>query len=154
HGVNLPTYLLEESLAWPGQHAGFLGARHDPWQITRDPNAANFAVENLRLIPGLTVDQIADRRTLLDRVNAKQKWLGESTSGRQLSDNQDRAFSVLTSGRMAAAFDLDKEPSKVRDKYGRHSFGQSLLLARRLVQAGVSIVQANMGQVQNWDTHE
>lgn len=154
HGVNLPTYLIEGPLAWPGQHAGFLGARHDPWQITRDPNDRDFTVENLCPLPGLTIDQIADRRKLLDRVNAGQKWLGESAAGRQLSDNQSRAFSVLTSGRMAAAFDLSKEPEKVREKYGRHTFGQSLLLARRLIQTGVSVVQANMGQVQNWDTHE
>ena len=51
------------------------------------------------------------------------------------------------------AFDIDKEDPKVRDRYGRHMFGQSLLLARRLVEAGVPIVQANMGRVQNWDTH-
>ena len=60
---------------------------------------------------------------------------------------------MLLSGKVARAFDLDKEDPKVRDRYGRHMFGQSLLLARRLVEAGVPIVQANMGRVQNWDTH-
>jgi len=61
---------------------------------------------------------------------------------------------LLTSGRMAQAFELEREPEHVRDAYGRHTFGQSLLLARRLAEAGVSIVQANMGGVQTWDTHE
>ena len=60
---------------------------------------------------------------------------------------------MLTSGRVARAFDIDREPAAVRDRYGRHAFGQSLLLARRLVEAGVPVVQANMGRVQNWDTH-
>src|SRR5262249_53701208 len=66
---------------------------------------------------------------------------------------QRLAFSVLTSGRVATAFEIDQEPAAIRDRYGRHAFGQSLLLARRLVQAGVPVVQANMGRVQNWDTH-
>src|SRR5262249_6381918 len=61
--------------------------------------------------------------------------------------------SVLTSGRVARAFEMDREPLAVRQRYGRHAFGQSLLLARRLVQAGVPVVQANMGRGQNWDTH-
>src|SRR5207245_278074 len=73
--------------------------------------------------------------------------------GRRLSDQQRLAFSILASGRIARAFQMDKEPAAVRDRYGRHAFGQSLLLARRLVQAGVPVVQANMGIVQNWDTH-
>ena len=60
---------------------------------------------------------------------------------------------MLTSGSIARAFEMDREPLAVRERYGRHAFGQSLLLARRLVQAGVPVVQANMGRVQNWDTH-
>src|SRR6266705_994424 len=62
-------------------------------------------------------------------------------------------MSLLLSGKVARAFDLDKEDPKVRDRYGRHMFGQSLLLARRLVEAEVPVVQVNMGRVQNWDTH-
>jgi hypothetical protein len=110
-------------------------------------------VDDLRLSPGLAVDRLGDRRALLDQVNRGQEWLAGAAEGRRLTDQQDRAFSVLTSGRVAAAFELDREPDKLRDRYGRHPFGQSLLLARRLVQAGVSVVQANMGRVQNWDTH-
>ena len=72
---------------------------------------------------------------------------------RRLADQQELAFSILTSGKIARAFELEREPVAVRDRYGRHSFGQSLLLARRLVQAGVPVVQANMGRVQNWDNH-
>src|SRR5262249_54684676 len=71
----------------------------------------------------------------------------------KLTDQQQQALSVLTSGKVARAFDIDREPAAIRDKYGRHSFGQSILLARRLVEAGVPVVQANMGLVQNWDNH-
>jgi uncharacterized protein (DUF1501 family) len=152
-GVNLPTFLMEGPLIWPGQHAGFLGPRHDPWQITKDPNAADFQVDNLRPV-GMDVEQLSDRRALLDRVNRQQGWLAASAEGRKLTDQQDRAFSLLTSGRLARAFEIGREPPAVRDRYGRHAFGQSLLLARRLVEAGVPVVQANMGRVQNWDNHE
>jgi hypothetical protein len=67
--------------------------------------------------------------------------------------HQRLAFELLSSGKVAEAFRLEREPDRVRDKYGRNMFGQSLLLSRRLVGAGVPIVQANMGIVQSWDTH-
>jgi uncharacterized protein (DUF1501 family) len=70
-----------------------------------------------------------------------------------ISDQQEQAFNILTSGKVAEAFELEREPVAVRDHYGRHAFGQSLLMARRLIEAGVNVVQANMGHVQNWDNH-
>jgi uncharacterized protein (DUF1501 family) len=152
-GVNLPTYLMEGPLTWPGQHAGFLGPRHDPWQVTRDPNRPDFRMDNLRLAPGIDVERLDERRALLEAVNRQQQGLTGQAEGRRLTDQQDLAFTVLTSGRVARAFEMDREPAAVRDRYGRHTFGQSLLLARRLVEAGVSVVQANMGRVQNWDSH-
>jgi hypothetical protein len=152
-GVNLPTFLVEGPLTWPGQHAGFLGHRHDPWQITRDPNAPDFRADSLRPAPGLEAARLGDRRALLDSIDRQQRRLADLAECRRLSDQQQLAFSVLTSGKVARAFDLDREPAAVRDRYGRHPFGQSLLAARRLVQAGVPVVQANMGRVQNWDNH-
>jgi hypothetical protein len=152
-GVNVPTFLMEGPLVWPGQHAGFLGPRHDPWQITRDPGAADFGMDSLRPAEGIDVVRLDNRRALLQEVDAQQRDLARSAEGRRLSDQQQAAFSVLASGRIARAFAMDREPTSVRDRYGRHPFGQSLLLARRLVQAGVPVVQANMGIVQNWDTH-
>jgi uncharacterized protein (DUF1501 family) len=86
-------------------------------------------------------------------VNRQQSWLAESLEGRKLSDQQDKAFTMLTSGSMAKAFDLGQEPPSVRDRYGRHTFGQSVLQGRRLIEAGVPVVQVNMGRVQNWDNH-
>ncbi len=152
-GVNLPTYLMEGPLLWPGQYAGFLGPKYDPMQITNDPNHPDFKVDNLRPAPGIEVGQMRDRMALLNAVNDQQKWLADAAETKKLTDQQNQAISVLTSGKVAKAFDIDKEPAAVRDKYGRHSFGQSCLLARRLIEAGVPVVQANMGRVQNWDNH-
>ncbi len=153
NGVNLPTFLMEGPLTWPGQHAGFLGPKRDPWQLTRDPNKPDFRMDGLRLAPGIEISRLNGRRGLLAQVDRQQKALAEMADGRRLTEKQDLAFSVLTSGKVAPAFEIDREPTAVRDRYGRHAFGQSLLLARRLVESGVSVVQANMGIVQNWDTH-
>jgi hypothetical protein len=152
-GVNLPTFMMEGPLIWPGQYAGFLGPRHDPWQITKNPNRADFRVDGMRPAPGIEVNRLRDRLALLDNVNRQQKRLGELAEAKRLSEQQELAFSVLTSGKVAQAFEIDREPATVRDRYGRHPFGQSLLLARRLVEAGVSVVQANMGRAQTWDSH-
>jgi hypothetical protein len=152
-GINLPTFLMEGPLTWPGQHGGFLGPRHDPLQITRDPSKPDFGVDNLRLAPGLEIERLGERQTLLQQINQQQRWLDEQAEGRRLSDQQQRALAVLTSGGIARAFEMDREPAAVRERYGRHAFGQSLLLTRRLVQAGVAVVQANMGRAQTWDSH-
>lgn len=152
-GVNLPTYMMEGPLTWPGQHAGFLGPRHDPWQITRDPNLPGFGMDSLRPAAGIDVTRLGDRRSLLAELDAQQAELARVAEARRLSDQQTLAFSILASGRIARAFDMDQEPAALRDRYGRHAFGQSLLLARRLVQAGVPVVQANMGRAQTWDSH-
>jgi uncharacterized protein (DUF1501 family) len=153
-GANLPTFLVEGPLTWPGQHAGFLGPRHDPWQITRDPNSSSFRVENLSLPNGFDTGRLHERRALLEQLDRQQHQLAQLAESRRLSNQQKTAFNILTSGKLAQAFEMDREPAAVRDRYGRTSFGQSLLLARRLVQAGVPVVQANMGRVQNWDTHD
>jgi hypothetical protein len=152
-GINLPTFLMDGPLTWPGQHAGFLGPKYDPWQITRDPNKADFRVDSLQLARGMEVDRLDDRRSLLDEVNHQRRLFDDLAECRRLSDQQQLAFSVLSSGKVARAFEMNREPDVVRDRYGRHPFGQSLLLARRLVEAGVPVVQANMGRVQNWDNH-
>ena len=153
-GVTLPTFLGEGPLVWPGQHGGFLGPKHDPWQISKNPNAKDFAVENLQLPQGLTLDNVNDRVHLLNAVNAQQKHLATSAEAKKLTDQQSQAVNLLTRGAVARAFDMNRESAQTRDKYGRHQFGQSMLLARRLVEAGVPVVQANMGGVQNWDSHQ
>lgn len=156
-GVMLPTFLMEGPLTWPGQHAGFLGPKYDPWQIRDNPSLSNFKVESLTLPAGFSVERLRERRDLADRMHqAQDAWLGraESQAADPFAAQQELAYSVLLSSRVAEAFQIQKEDPRVRDRYGRHMFGQSLLLARRLVEAGVPIVQVNMGRVQNWDSHD
>ncbi|MBC7856592.1 MAG: DUF1501 domain-containing protein [Pirellulaceae bacterium] len=152
-GVSLPNYLIEGPLTWPGQHAGFLGTRHDPWQIRRDPNDPNFKVDALSLQEGVTALRLQSRRELLEALNGGNAPLTASGRGVALGEQQQAAFSLLTSARMSKAFELGQESAAARDRYGRSKFGQSLLLSRRLIEAGVPVVQATMGIVQTWDTH-
>ena len=142
-GVTLPHPLIEGSLTWPGQHAGILGPHYDPLFVTQDPNSPNFRMESLSMGPGFDVSRMESRRTLLEKIDQNP----------DLKAHQTAAFDMLLSGRVAQAFRMELEPDRNRERFGRNLFGQSILLARRLVQAGVPIVQANMGIVQTWDTH-
>jgi len=152
-GVNLPTFLLQGPLTWPGQHAGFLGPKYDPWQITGDPNNKSFKVDALTLRDGLNVSRLKDRQSLLGELNRQQHRLEANASARRMSDDQDLAFSILTSSSLSRAFELHREDDKTRDRYGRNTTGQSLLLGRRLLEVGVPVVQCNIGRVQTWDNH-
>ena len=154
-GVTLPTFLMEGPLTWPGQHAGFLGPKHDPWLIRQDPSQPGFQVRDLSLPEGLDTDRVRRRRALLDDLSGYAGvGSGSMVGGKDpFSEQRAQAYSLLSSGQVAHAFEIEREDPKVRDRYGRHMFGQSLLMARRLVQAGVPIVQVNMGHVQTWDTH-
>lgn len=151
-GVSLPNYLIEGPLTWPGQHAGFLGTKHDPWQINGDPNDNEFRMQALTMRDGVSSGRFQSRRQLLDELNAGHSRLpGIETDS--LRDQQSLAFGLLTSGKLTEAFEIDRESDVTRDRYGRNKFGQSLLLSKRLVEAGVPVVQATMGIVQTWDTH-
>jgi hypothetical protein len=152
NGVMLPTY-LNNGYGFSGQSAGVLGPRFDPWQVKQDPNDANFRIENLSLPIGLSVSDFDNRMKLLDGVNRQRAGLESSLSESEFSGHQQRAVSMLGASRISQAFAMDRESPRTRDDYGRHPFGQSLLLARRLVEAGVPMVQANMGTMNTWDTH-
>ena len=151
-GISLPHYFAGGSLIWPGQYAGFLGAKHDPWQINHDPNDPEFRIDSLSLPADLSLPRLATRRELLDQLNGSPAWDAQRR-GTDFVDQQEAAFSMLTAARVAKAFRIDEESASNRERYGRNSFGQSLLLGRRLIEAGVPIVQAAMGRVQTWDTH-
>ena len=152
-GVNLPTFLQSSALTWPGQHAGALGPNYDPWQITKDPNKADFKVDNLSLAPGVDLQRLESRHTLVSQLNKQQDRLSTTQVAQRMTSEQDLAYSILSSSKLARAFELKHEKDSLRDQYGRHTYGQSLLLARRLVEVGVPIVQVNMGSVQTWDNH-
>ncbi len=151
-GVHLPTY-LNNGYGFCGQNAGVLGPKFDPWHIKQDPSMPGFRVDDLSLPVGLTAEKIGRRRALLAEIDSQAGAIDRRGSDRAFAGIQDKAFTMLTSGLVKRAFEIDREDPRLRDRYGRHMFGQSLLLSRRLIQAGVPIVQANMGHMNTWDTH-
>ena len=146
NGVSLPTKLIEGPLTWPGQDAGFLGPKHDPWQLRLDPNNPQVRDTTLKLPDGLDPDRLHRRRHLLGQSQV-------SPTHDTFADQQETAMAMLCNGEVGRALDSDREDPRLKDRYGDHSFGRTLLLARRLVGAGVPVVQASMGIVQTWDTH-
>jgi hypothetical protein len=145
-GVALPTRLVEGPLTWPGQDAGFLGPRHDPWQLRFDPNLPDARDDSLSLPAGLDSPRLHLRRHLLGQA-------AMPIAGDPFLDQQDAALAMLCNGKVGRALNIEREDPRLVDRYGRHGFGQSLLIARRLIEVGVPVVQATMGIVQTWDTH-
>jgi hypothetical protein len=145
-GVALPLRLIEGPLTWPGQDAGFLGPKHDPWQLRLDPNRPQAGDDSLSLPAGLDPQRLHRRRHLLSQAAVP-------TPSDPFVDQQDAALAMLCNGKVGRALDTDREDPRLVDRYGAHLFGRSLLIARRLVEAGVPVVQATMGIVQTWDTH-
>ncbi len=157
--VTLPCTMIDgQGRFVPGQTAGLLGGTFDPWFLSGDPSAKGFRVDGLTLPHGLDDARMQGRRRLLDVVDAQIQGLDRVASVAKRDSYVDRAFSILTSPRTRAAFEIGSEPDALRDRYGRNRFGQSCLLARRLIEAGVRFVQVNMGNDLNgdygWDTHD
>jgi hypothetical protein len=154
----LPPYVITpaphcDSTAYitPGQYGSCLGAQFDPLVLNPDPNAAPFKAAGLA---GATVPpgRLRERRALAQRLGA---WPGPEPASLHTYDvNRDKAFALVGNAEARRAFDLSCEPPAVRDRYGRHSWGQSHLLARRLVEAGVRFVTAVNGPSITWDTHK
>jgi hypothetical protein len=127
---------------WPGQNAGFLGRRYDPFVVQGDKTSAEFTAPGLALSGDVGAERLEDRRALLAQLNrrAQQAHTSGTLGPRsQLDGFYQQAFSLLTSARAQAAFDLKRESPATRDRYGRHLFGQGLLLARRMIEAGVPL---------------
>jgi hypothetical protein len=153
--VALP-HVMRNVVTLPGQNAGFLGAAYNPFQLTRDPNDAEFQVDELTLPVYLPLDRLENRRSLLTFVDGPRGTARRLTG--TMAAHQEQAFNLLHSDDVRRAFDLSREPGALRDRYGRGTLGQSLILARRLVEAGVRFVNVNdkitNGQTANWDSHE
>ena len=159
----------------PGQTAGMMGSRHDPWLIKAHqcngygacPDCFYFSNKpefrhgdqpvwqspNLHLPEGLSVERIDRRLDLLRAVEARQRRLDRQTAVAAHERDRAGAMSLLTSGRVRDAFDLESESPQQLDAYGRNVFGSSLLMARRLVEVGVRMVQVNLGRGSTWDQH-
>jgi hypothetical protein len=147
-------------IAWPGQDAGWLGPNSDPWLIMCDPNADKFQVPSLAMQEGITPMRVRNRGSLLTQLNSHLDQVHRGDRIRHWSSLRQRAFNMLTAPTARKAFAIESEPAKVRERYGRNRFGQSVLLARRLVEAGVSMVQVNWTRWDHdkavapaWDTH-
>lgn len=136
----------------PGQLGGCLGASHDPLVLNADPNAAKFSVPNLGAVEGISSQRQDNRRLLLDQIQQHCQPITASNS-QDLDINQSKALSLVGSAAVREAFDLTREPAEVRERYGRHTWGQSHLLARRLIESGVRFVTTVNGQSIIWDTH-
>jgi hypothetical protein len=154
--VSLPDPLGDGPYPCPGQNGGFLGASYAPFSIDGDPNGARFHVDGLEDRDDLP--RSARRQALLRSVDQGLGRLADDRRADGFGRYQQRAFSLLTSTATRRAFDIQAEPGRVRERYGRHKYGQSLLLARRLVEAGVRLVTVCWGgRVNNpspyWDTH-
>lgn len=147
----LPPYIAIPQPIDNGGSAGFLGAALNPFSPSGDPASPGFSVRDLDLPPGMTADQAERRRTLREAIDvAFKKFEKGSDRIRATGEFYNRAYTLLSSTAARAAFDLTKEPGDVRGAYGWHSFGQSCLLSRRLVEAGVRFVTVSVG---GWDTH-
>jgi len=159
--VRLPEEIWNTGrIVWPGQDAGWLGDSADPWLLDCDPNKPDFKVPDLSLpgdIPALRFDR---RRSLLASVNQHLDAVNRGQAVERWSGLQRKAFDLLSSSDARRAFDIQAEPEATRERYGRNRFGQSVLLARRLVESGVSLVQVNWTRWEEdqsvapaWDNH-
>lgn len=150
--IALP-HVMHNVVDLPGQNAGFLGGRHDPLQITHDPSHPAFNVPNLRLPAGVTERRLAGRLHLLQQLQHRFS----ATDPDSVDTYHQRAHDLLHSAALQKAFRIQEEPDAVRDRYGRNKLGQSLLLARKLVEADVRFINVNdkvyNGQNANWDSH-
>jgi hypothetical protein len=159
--VRLPQHIYNTNgSVWPGQDAGFFGRSSDPWLFSCRPADEGFKLPEFSLSADLSLERLAGRRNLLDQVNRRLAALDQAGGFGPYDGAAQKALDVLTSTSAQAAMRLDLETAATRDRYGRTQFGQSTLLARRLVEAGVSLVQVNWFRGADeppdnpcWDSH-
>src|SRR5437773_964109 len=157
--VMLPRPLQESDVIGKGGTAGFLGPAFDPYYFYQDP-AADVKLDDLSLREGISKERMERRATLLKKVEEAMPEMEKAVSSYALDKYYQKAFDLVLSGRARNEFDLTQEPDKVRDRYGRHTFGQGCLMAPRLIEAGPRSVQMNRPlacngdpKVDAWDTH-
>jgi hypothetical protein len=159
--VRLPMRIFNtDGSVWPGQDAGFLGRSADPWLFRCAPAERGFRIPELSLSADVPTDRLADRDGLLRRIDRRFAAVDRAGQLGQYDRLTNQAIDLLRSPAARAAFDLGREPAAIRERYGQGQFGQSVLLARRLVEAGVSLVQVNWfrgpdepSDAPCWDSH-
>jgi hypothetical protein len=152
--VSMP-YITKEGAGGPPQpgfFGGLLGRPRDPLFVLRDPNAPDFTMPELSVGPEVGAGRLDARRRLLDGL---PRPAGEDRAAQEMAGFQGRAFDLLFSAATQRAFRLDREPDSVRERYGRNIYGQSVLLARRLIEAGTRVACVSWAPDANatWDTH-
>jgi uncharacterized protein DUF1501 len=130
--------------------ANYLGSAYDPFQTDGDPNAQKFEVQNLNLIGGMTIERLNERQQLRKCFDDLHRTVDSSGMADSMDRFQHQAYDLVAGTAARKAFDIASEDEKVREKYGRTNFGQSCLLARRLVEAGTTFVTVHSG---GWDDH-
>ncbi len=157
--VHLPTVVNDgDGLPVPGQDAGILGETHEPFRVLGDLTKKDFRVPALALAEGVSPGRLERRLGLTEALAVQGAHLKQEALGRAVDSQFDKAVSLLASPVTQSAFDLSREPDALRERYGYHHFAQSLILARRLVEAGVPFVTVYWNTPRNtddqsWDTH-
>jgi hypothetical protein len=159
--IRLPHRIFNtDGSVWPGQDSGFLGRPADPWLFTCQPGAAQFRIPEFALDEHMSAPRLSGRQTLVQRLDRQLAGIDRSGALGDFDRRRQQAFDILRSAHSGGAVQLDREPAVVRDRYGRSPFGQSVLLARRLIEAGVSLVQVNWYRGPDeppdnpcWDSH-
>lgn len=148
---HMPPYVaVPKAEAFGYQGAVYLGAAYNPFELGADPNAANFRVPNLALPQELTLKSVQTRARLLREFDTLRRDVDRSGTLEGLNSFKAQALEMVTGDRVRNAFDVNRENPRLRDRYGRHMYGQAALLARRLVEAGTTCVMINTGY---WDHH-
>ncbi len=157
--VMLPRPLQESNVVGKGGSAGFLGKGFDPYTLYPEGDDMDMAkmdrikVDDLKLRPDVFAFRLQRRTQLRDSINAVMPEIEKAVVDYKLNDSYSRAMSLISSGRARDAFALEREAPELRDLYGRNTFGQSCLLARRLVEAGTRVVEVIWPKVANSDNH-
>lgn len=159
HGPGMPAYVCipEAYHSRQGfyQRAAYLGARYNPVDAGGDPSLGNYRLAEFALPEGMTLDRLERRRGLATLVEGLARRTEASGELAAMDEAQRMAFDLISGPRAREAFDVSREPAPLRDKYGRHAWGHAALLARRLVEAGVTFVTVNLYEkdVDWWDDH-
>jgi hypothetical protein len=147
---NLPPYVCIPNQPNVYAGTGYLSSSFSPFSLGRDPADPGFQVQDLNLPGGINESRFTTRRTVLEAVNAHFAQREQSDNISAMDTFYDRAYSLISSQKAREAFNIGAEPAKVRDEYGRNAAGQRLLMARRLIAAGVRFVTVDYG---GWDMH-
>ncbi len=153
-------HIVRDGSITPGQHASFLGKSCDPFFFQGDPNSNSFRLPELHVPANIGLERLVRRRELAQWIDEHQRMADRMAEVRGWSELQQQAFSMLTSPTLKNAFSLDEESDSLRDAYGRTTYGQSCLLARRLIERGVRFVTVYFSSgiggngSDGWDTHQ